>query len=122
VREFDPTRPVCFANVATAPPEADVVTSLFDLICLNRYYGWYVETGDLETAEHDLEAELRAWAGHGKPILVTEFGADAMPGLHAVPARNHKGVFTRDRQPKAAARLLRALWNPHCGRSAGERR
>ena len=62
VRELDPARPVCFANVATAPPDADVVTDLFDLICLNRYYGWYAESGDLATAERELEAELRAWA------------------------------------------------------------
>ena len=27
------------------------------------------------------------------------------------PGGNHKGVFTRDRQPKAAAWLLRDLWN-----------
>ena len=33
----------------------------------------------------DLEAELRAWARHGKPIVVTEFGADALAGLHALP-------------------------------------
>jgi len=156
VRELDPGRPVTFANVATAPPGADVVTDLFDLICVNRYYGWYAETGDLATAERDLEAELRAWASRGKPIVVTEFGADALAGLHALPpvmwseeyqaaliemsvrvfrripevigehvwnfadfstaqavhrpGGNHKGVFTRDRQPKAAARLLRDLW------------
>ncbi|HYZ52540.1 MAG TPA: beta-glucuronidase [Streptosporangiaceae bacterium] len=155
-RELDASRPVCFANVATAPPDLDVVTDLFDLICVNRYYGWYAGTGDLEAAERDLEDELRAWARHGKPILVTEFGADALPGLHALPPAvwsedyqaaliamslrvfrripevigehvwnfadfataqavhrpggNHKGVFTRDRQPKAAAWLLRHLW------------
>ncbi len=157
-RELDPTRPVCFANVATAPPEADVVSDLFDLICVNRYFGWYADTGDLAAAEQDLEDELRAWARHGKPIVVTEFGADALAGLHALPATmwseeyqvaliaaslrvfsripevigehvwnfadfataqavhrpggNHKGVFTRDRQPKAAAWLLRELWRP----------
>jgi beta-glucuronidase len=157
VRELDPTRPVCFANVATAPPDADRVTDLFDLICVNRYYGWYTGTGDLEAAEQDLAAEIRAWARRGKPILVTEFGADALPGLHALPPTmwsedyqaallemslrvfrrfpeivgehvwnfadfataqavhrpggNHKGVFTRDRQPKAAAWLLRKLWS-----------
>ena len=85
-RELDPTRPVCFANVATAPPEADVVTDLFDLICVNRYFGWYADTGDLAAAERELEDELRAWARHGKPIVVTEFGADALAGLHALPA------------------------------------
>ena len=157
VRELDPTRPVCFANVATAPPDTDRVTDLFDLICVNRYYGWYTGTGDLEAAAQDLAAELQAWAQRGKPILVTEFGADALPGLHALPPTmwsedyqaallemslrvfrripeivgehvwnfadfataqavhrpggNHKGVFTRDRQPKAAARLLRQLWS-----------
>ena len=167
VRELDPSRPVCFANVATAPPEADVVTDLFDLICVNRYYGWYADPGDLEAAERGLEAELRAWARQGKPILVTEFGADALPGLHALPPTmwsedyqaalitmslrvfrripevigehvwnfadfataqavnrpggNHKGVFTRDRQPKPAAWLLRELWTgpPPGQRSSG---
>ncbi|HEY6500686.1 MAG TPA: glycoside hydrolase family 2 TIM barrel-domain containing protein, partial [Streptosporangiaceae bacterium] len=84
-RELDASRPVCFANVATAPPEADVVTDLFDLVCVNRYYGWYADSGDLESAEEHLEAELRAWARHGKPIVVTEFGADALAGLHALP-------------------------------------
>jgi beta-glucuronidase len=156
-RKLDPSRPVCFANVATVPPEADVVTDLFDLICVNRYYGWYVDTGHLEAAELNLETELRAWARLGKPILVSEFGADSIPGMHALPPTvwsedyqaeliamylrvfrripeiigehvwnfadyataqamhrpggNHKGVFTRDRQPKAAAWLLRDLWN-----------
>jgi beta-glucuronidase len=155
-RELDPGRPVCFANVATAPPDLDVVTDLFDLVCVNRYYGWYADTGDLAEAERNLENELREWARYGKPILVTEFGADATSGLHALPPTvwseeyqqaliamslrvfrripevigehvwnfadfataqavhrpggNHKGVFTRDRQPKAVAHLLRALW------------
>ncbi|MGP0026427.1 MAG: hypothetical protein ACLPKE_24195, partial [Streptosporangiaceae bacterium] len=36
-------------------------------------------------AARQLEEELRAWARYGKPIVVTEFGADALPGLHALP-------------------------------------
>ena len=31
-----------------------------------------------------LEEELRAWAGEGKPIIITEYGADTLPGLHGV--------------------------------------
>jgi beta-glucuronidase len=86
-RRLDPTRPVAFANAATAPASADVITDLFDLVMVNRYYGWYEDIGDLATAEPALEAELRAWAAkHGKPIIVTEYGADAIAGLHgAVP-------------------------------------
>jgi beta-glucuronidase len=165
-RALDPSRPVCFANVATAPPDLDVVTDLFDLVCLNRYYGWYVDTGDLAAAERNLERELRAWARRGRPILITEFGADAIAGMHALPPAvwseeyqhaliamslrvfervpevigehvwnfadfataqavhrpggNHKGVFTRDRQPKAVAWLLRELWAARGASETGE--
>jgi beta-glucuronidase len=155
-RELDASRPICFANVATAPPDLDVVTDLFDLICLNRYYGWYIDTGDLDVAERNLETELRAWSRYGKPMLITEFGADALSGLHALPPTlwseeyqadlvamsmrvfrridtiigehvwnfadfataqavhrpggNHKGAFTRDRQPKSLATTIRKSW------------
>ena len=54
---------------------------------LNRYYGWYAFPGDLAAAERALEAELNAWAAkHGKPILVTEYGADTVAGMHGLPA------------------------------------
>ncbi|MDN3359161.1 beta-glucuronidase [Actinomadura sp. DC4] len=155
-RAADPSRPVCFAQVQL-PPDQDVMSDLFDVICLNRYYGWYVDTGDLVTAERELEAELREWARlHGKPIIVTEYGADAVAGVRSVAAGtwtedyqvelleafhrafdrvesvvgehvwnfadfatgygvnradgNKKGVFTRDRRPKAAAFALRRRW------------
>src|SRR3712207_7881155 len=51
---------------------------------LNRYYGWYLHTGDLASAEKALQAELEAWAAEGKPILMTEYGADTLAGLHSV--------------------------------------
>ena len=86
-RRCDPTRPVGFVNMMLAPPERDVVTDLFDVVMLNRYYGWYESPGDLAAAERGLEAELNAWAAkHGKPILVTEYGADAVAGMHGVPS------------------------------------
>jgi beta-glucuronidase len=155
-RRADPTRPVGFANFMKATPERDVVSDLFDVLLLNRYFGWYVQTGDLETAERELETELRQWAERGKPIIMTEFGADTQPGLHSLTSEpwseefqtdfldmyhrvfdridavvgeqvwnfadfatssgimrvdgNKKGVFTRDRRPKAAAHALRRRW------------
>ena len=75
------------------------------------------DAGDLRAAERHLEEELRAWARHGKPIIVTEFGADALPGLHTLPPvmwSEEYQVFTRDRQPKAAAWLLRQ-WRAGAG-------
>ncbi len=59
-READPTRPAGFANVGTAPPDRCMVTELADVVMVNRYYGWYTQTGDLEAAEPRLEAELHA--------------------------------------------------------------
>ena len=58
-RELDPTRPVTFVNMMLAPVGVDKISDLFDVLCLNRYYGWYVDTGDLAAAEAHLEAELR---------------------------------------------------------------
>jgi beta-glucuronidase len=46
------------------------MSDLFGVICLNRHYGWYVDTGEAVTA-------LREWVRlHGEPI--TEYGADAL--------------------------------------------
>ncbi|KAK1842216.1 beta-glucuronidase precursor [Colletotrichum chrysophilum] len=84
-RKLDPTRPVCFANMGFATCEKDRVTDLFDVICLNRYYGWYSQTGDLEAAEKVLEDDLLGWQEkYGKPIIMTEYGAEALSGLHSV--------------------------------------
>ena len=84
-RRLDPTRPIGFANVMGATPDLDVVTDLFDVVMLNRYYGWYATPGDLVTAEVALESELAAWvAAYDKPIVFTEYGADTFPGVHEV--------------------------------------
>jgi len=87
-RQADPTRPVGFVNVMLAPHGKCRVSQFGDVLMLNRYYGWYVDTGDLAAAEINAEAELTAWAGDGKPIIITEYGADTYPGLHTVVAGN----------------------------------
>jgi beta-glucuronidase len=155
-RQLDPTRPVGFVNVLLAPYPTCRVSQFGDVLMLNRYYGWYVNTGDLEAAERAWEEELKGWASEGKPIIITEYGADTYPGLHTLLAQpwseeyqvayldmnhrvfdridavvgeqvwafadfattsgimrvggNKKGVFTRDREPKAAAHALRRRW------------
>src|SRR5689334_3150182 len=82
---LDPSRPVGFVNVMLAPADKDMVADLFDVVMLNRYYGWYVNTGDLPAAERALEAELNAWAAKlGKPIIMPGYGAGTLPGLHSV--------------------------------------
>jgi len=105
-RKADPTRPVGFVNMMFAPPDACTVTPLADLVMINRYYGWYVGPGDLEAAEQALEAELLSWASqHAKPIIVTEYGADAIAGLHTL----HGAIWSEDYQAALLATYHRVF-------------
>ncbi|WP_030015845.1 beta-glucuronidase [Curtobacterium sp. S6] len=84
-RRLDPSRPVGFVNVMFAPCGVDKISDLFDVLMLNRYYGWYENSGDIEGARKVLRAELEAWdKQYGKPTLMTEYGADTVAGLHSV--------------------------------------
>ncbi|CAB5632711.1 beta-glucuronidase [Citrobacter werkmanii] len=84
-RELDPTRPITCVNVMFCDAESDTITDLFDVVCLNRYYGWYLQSGDLEKAERVLEKELLAWQDKlHRPIIITEYGVDTMAGLHSM--------------------------------------
>jgi beta-glucuronidase len=153
-RALDGTRPVGYA---TDLPDAAGLESA-DIIFLNSYPGWYQLPGQLDEAAASLGRTLdrlaRSWR---KPVVLTEFGADAIPGGHADPpamwteeyqadlierlldeaerhenvvgtqiwafadfataqadhrplSANFKGVLTRDRRPKLAARRLQCRW------------
>lgn len=81
-KELDPTRPLTIVSFQTATPKTDLIHSLCDVFCLNRYYGWYTQSGDLEAAEEQLRGELKEWwQTSEKPIIITEFGVDTMHGL-----------------------------------------
>ena len=104
---------VGFVNMLMAPPDHCKVTELADVVMINRYYGWYVQTGDLDAAEPALEAELHAWAAkHGKPIIVTEYGADAMPGLHSLDAAGRSVRATPLYRPRSEARIVPGVASP----------
>ncbi len=159
-KDLDPEkRPVTLVNIMIADPEHDKVMDLVDVICLNRYYGWYVHHGDLKKAEEGLRKELEDWQAlyPDKPIIMTEYGADTLPGLHSmwnIPYTeefqidfydmnhkvfdeianlvgeqvwnfadfetnlmilrvqgNHKGLFSRNRQPKSIVRSFKKRWD-----------
>lgn len=166
VRELDPTRPITYSMVMFATFKNDQIIDLFDVVSLNRYYGWYINAGDLATAEMYLQGDIQGWIDRtGKPIMMLEYGADTMPGLHSVwdqvwteeyqtdllamyhrvfdrfpqfvgeqiwnfadfattnglhrVGGNRKGIFTRERRPKAAAFALRQRWRGLDGRKPG---
>lgn len=155
IRKLDSARPVTI--VECSEPSESHVAQLFDVICYNRYYSWYADSGHLDVIEHQLDHDMNAWYERfKKPVLLAEYGADSIAGFHSDPAvmfteeyqcellehyhtvldkldfivgehvwnfadfatkqgtiralGNRKGVFTRQRQPKAAAHLMRKRW------------
>ncbi len=83
-KELDPEkRPCTLTSVMMAGgPDKDISAKLSDVICLNRYYGWYMGAPDLEGPEEMLRAELKEWQTIGKPLMFTEYGADTVMGMH----------------------------------------
>ena len=82
-RELDPTRLVTIVTVMGGP---QTWMEQCDVVCMNRYWGWYTLGGQLGIARQKLEAELdQVWERWGKPIIMTEFGADTVPGFHGHP-------------------------------------
>ncbi len=156
VRNLDPTR---FVILVSCRDESNSqVPKYFDIICVNRYYMSYNFEGSFElTAEKLSRALDNIYKKYKKPVMVTEFGAPALPGEHSEPPENwteefqtrhletyldvieskpyvvgahiwcfaeyktqqhigrvinnRKGVFTRNRQPKMAVRMLKKRWN-----------
>ena len=165
-RKLDDTRPI---TVVSWMIDDDRIFKHFDVVCVNRYHGWYDRHGQLNAAVEHLRSELeKLYRFQRKPIIVSEFGADSVAGLHSDPPEmfteeyqaefirrylevfrklpyivgehiwnfadfktsqgihrvflNRKGVFTRDRQPKLAAHVLKKLWTGSIGRVKGRER
>lgn len=137
-----------------------------DVIMHNNYPAWYTDPGSLEVIVPQMLSEYEAMRKHyRKPIMVSEYGAGSVAGLHADPSfvysedfqaellmqhhrafdqlrqrgyfigehiwnfadfmtdqqanrvmGNRKGIFTRERQPKAAAKVLRCRYYHLAGR------
>jgi beta-glucuronidase len=71
-RDLDPTRLI---SAALLPASQDPLIAHLDVVGVNEYFGWYY--GGVE----GVEGLMVGLASHGKPIIVTEFGADCVAGL-----------------------------------------
>ena len=92
-----PVTLVCCQNDYTK----DITTRTMDVVCINRYYGWYNLSGDLDAACAGLNEELDFWAGMGKPVAITEYGADTVNGLHDACG----GMFSEEYQAEYYQRM-----------------
>uniref|UniRef100_A0A8D3BR16 Beta-glucuronidase n=1 Tax=Scophthalmus maximus TaxID=52904 RepID=A0A8D3BR16_SCOMX len=153
-KDLDPTRPVTY--ITDSNYARDKGAPYVDVICVNSYFSWYHDPGHMEVISIQLNSQFENWYGkYQKPIIQSEYGADAVPGLHSDPpvmfseeyqkmvlqnyhdvfdqkrkqyvvgeliwnfadfmtaqgitrvVGNKKGIFSRQRQPKAAAFTLR---------------
>lgn len=79
-------RPRTQVHIMVAPADKDLVMGMADVICLNRYYGWYVTLGDMKLSEEEMRKDLDIWRSRypDKPIMYTEYGADTVAGLHSL--------------------------------------
>lgn len=111
VKGLDGTRPV-ISVVIPAHGADDPALEACDVVGINRYYGWYTEPADLAHAAERLDAELdQLYERHGKPILLSEFGADTVPGGHSTTAQ----FFTEEFQVALLETYCRvAEAKPYC--------
>lgn len=81
--------------------ERDLVTRSMDVVCINRYYGWYNLSGDLDAACYAWNIELDFWEKQNKPVMVSEYGADTIEGLHGTVGE----MFTEEFQAEYYRRI-----------------
>ena len=104
-RALDATRLVSAAmEVRTDPQDANhkIVDDPFgastDLLSFNQYVGWY-------DGLPDKLAQVRWTLGYEKPVVISEFGADALQGYHADRLTRFSEEYQADLYAKTLAML-----------------
>ncbi len=102
-KSLDSTRPITLVNLQGVHDES---FAFYDVVCLNRYNGWYVNSGRLEEGVAQLSAELDAlYVQYPKPFILAEFGADTIPGWHAQPPE----MFSEEYQAEMLTGYIKML-------------
>jgi beta-glucuronidase len=92
-RALDPTRLVTMAEFTYGMPVFDdrrQASRYMDVVSINIYSGWYF--GKMEDAPRKIEKVHRRFPG--KPVLISECGAEAAPGR-----RDSDGLWVAERVP-----------------------
>jgi beta-glucuronidase len=76
------------------------------VLCLNRYLGWYTQMGRIDEGVKLLSSELDAIHDQfNRPVILSEFGADSLPGFHAQPPE----MFSEEYQAEMIEKYVRLL-------------
>jgi beta-glucuronidase len=88
--------------------EVNRVAHLADVIGINRYHGWYTDFGDLSVIDAQIKNSINSYVEkYQKPVVLTEFGADTIAGLHTLPAQ----AFSEEFQNEFIETYLNAIEN-----------
>ncbi|KJH50584.1 glycosyl hydrolase family 2, TIM barrel domain protein [Dictyocaulus viviparus] len=93
---LDKTRPV---TIVYGPTNFDneQTADLIDIICVNRYYGWYIDMGQLDWINQSVYWDISQWSEkYKRPVIVTEYGADSLPGLNQEPSVDFSEQYQND--------------------------
>lgn len=97
--------PITLAE-STKSFEGSRVADMLDIICVNRYYGWYDEPAELDAIETLCRDDLdKYYAKFRKPMILTEFGADTIEGFHSLQGE----MFSEEFQTELLAETCRVL-------------
>ncbi|XP_031779586.1 beta-glucuronidase isoform X1 [Nasonia vitripennis] len=84
-KTLDPSRPITIA-LARSVVE-DKAGQYLDIISFNRYNSWYQNSGRTDMIIKNVVNEAQNWHNkYKKPVLMSEYGGDTMPGLHELPS------------------------------------
>jgi len=101
-KSLDTHRPVTVPNCQRAGID-DPVFEFSDVLTINRYYGWYEHPGKIDKALKYLEREMdQIYNKYNKPMMITEFGADTVTGLHSISDQ----MFSEEYQTKIISRYI----------------
>jgi beta-glucuronidase len=105
VREMDPTRLVTFASDRR---EKDISFDSVDFIAINEYFGWYY--GAIPDLAANLDKVHEKWPG--KPIVVSEFGSESIPGWKNAAPEDSGMDYSEDYHMKLVGTHLGYIFDP----------
>lgn len=107
IRKQDPSRPISFASCKMMQ---DLCLDIPDIVSMNLYPQWYLDTDPADYLQEVFEW-IQTTPGKGKPFIVSEIGAGAVPGFFS-PA---SPKWSENRQADILDEQLKAvLSHPAC--------
>jgi hypothetical protein len=80
---LDNTRPVTVINFNGLHDNQG--GEYIDIIGLNYFTGWFVDHGELDVVVNNVLRRVRQLrSDFNKPVMITQYGADSLEGLHMV--------------------------------------